>query len=95
VIALADFPPPPAFDHPFTGPGVIVRLAEPVVERVCRELGVDVEPTRAVYSCSWWVEGGCLEILPKVGGSITIDDASQLRRVEDANCNGWPRRDRK
>jgi hypothetical protein len=38
-----------------------------------------------------WVEGGCLIVLPKiVTGSITQLDQDKVRRIENANCNGWP-----
>ena len=92
---MIDIPsPPPAWDAPYTGPGVVVELPLPRVNLVCRALGVVVEPGRQIYSCAMWTAGGCLEVLPKVVGPITREDQDKARRYEDANCNGWPKGDR-
>jgi hypothetical protein len=86
---LNDYPPPPAYHVPYTGPGVLVVLPLPQVNTICRLLGVkgygDV-----VYSCSGWHVGGCLEIVSKVGRYVSKRIAREAVEMEDANCNGWP-----
>jgi len=91
-IVLFDYPPPALYDVPYTGPGNL--LIVPDASAVCIDIGVKVKPDHVIYGCSWWTLGGCLIVLPKVLWPITQADQDMVRRVESANCNGWPRGDR-
>jgi hypothetical protein len=91
AIVLFDYPPPALWDFPFTGPGVVVTVPLDKAEQVCRALGVTTKPGHVVYGCSTWRQGGCLIVLPKVDASISQADHDMVQRVENANCNGWPK----
>src|SRR5215469_16764917 len=87
-IHLIDYPPPPAYDMPYKGPGVVVTTAD--AENVCLSLGVQPTGDHRIYGCSVWAPGGCLIVLPKISSVISKRDQAMVRRVENANCNGWP-----
>jgi hypothetical protein len=91
---LNDFPPPPLYDFPYDGPGVVVMLPVARADTICRALGVKTKTGERVYGCSLWTAGGCLIVLPSVDEQISRSDQDMVRRVESANCNGWPRGNR-
>ncbi len=85
---LIDYPPPPAYDFPYKGPGVIITVKD--TDLVCRGLGVQADEVHIIYGCSEYTAGGCIIVLPKISHIITKRNQAQVRRVENANCNGWP-----
>ena len=92
MIWLYDFPPPAKYDY--SGPGTVIVMPLGKVRQTCKAIGVQV--TRgAVYACSWgqpWRKGWpCTIILPEIDREITQSDQDMLHRVENANCNNWPR----
>jgi len=91
MIWLYDFPPPVLYDFPYDGPGVVVTIPVSSVETVCRALGVKTKSGDRIYGCSLWTAGGCLIVLPAIDIEISKADQDKVRRVESANCNGWPR----
>jgi hypothetical protein len=89
---LTDFPPPVLYDFPYTGPGSLIVV--PHADIVCAELGLRSKVGATFYGCSLLTSGGCLIVLPKIEGRITKKNQDDVRRVESANCNGWPRGNR-
>ena len=90
-MTLADFPPPAIYDHEYGGRGDV--LVMPLAE-LRRSACAGVKGTRPVFGCSWHTKFACTIILPAVGDGITQADQDMVRRVEAANCNGWPKGDR-
>lgn len=93
MLDLHDFPPPPQYDHPYTGLGSV--LVEPL-DRVRKSCSiVKLRPGDVLYACAWVPREGsglpCTIVLPEVGGEITQTDQDRLRRMENANCNEWPK----
>ena len=85
---LTDWPPPALYDFPYTGLGNLIVV--PHADMVCAELGVRSKVGATFYGCSLWTAGGCLIVLPKISHIISKRNQAMVRRVENANCNGWP-----
>jgi len=88
-IDFYDYPPPALYDFPYKGPGNLIIV--PDAAAVCWQLGIRVKTGDIVYGCSVFTWGGCLIVLPKVVGNITLEIQRAVRRIENANCNGEPR----
>lgn len=91
-IVLADYPPPAQYDHPPSIPVQIIEMPAHELNMFCYRMGIHAGNT--IYACSDMLPGGCLIILPKVDDTISQADQDMVRRVEYANCNGWPRGNR-
>ena len=91
MIWLYDFPPPVQYDYPGSNSAIVLPLDK--VRKTCKALGVRTHAK--IYACSWgkpWRKGWpCTIILPEIDREITQSDQDMLHRVENANCNNWPR----
>jgi hypothetical protein len=85
---MIDVVPPARWDFPYDGPGIVLELPRAKVNAVCRVLGVDEKPSRQVWGCAMWANGGCLIILPRIDDIVSVADQAAIRRHEEAHCNG-------
>ena len=92
MIFLFDYPPPAQFDHLCVQCGVVVKSL-PELRRTCTAMGVKLDHG-LLYGCSWRGPAGCTIVIPKLSPEIDQLDQDMVRRVENANCNGWPKGNR-
>ena len=85
-----DIPPPPAiYDHVYHGKLVERRGTPAQVEHFCHTQQGIVSPYRAL-GCAIHRGKSCTIMITQVGGKVTAQVQSQIRRHEMAHCNGWP-----
>lgn len=86
--------PPVQYDFPFPKPAIEVVIPVERISKVCgllsRSGSLNLANGQIAYACSQVYIGGCLIVLPMISGKITLFDQQNLRRHENAHCNGWP-----
>jgi hypothetical protein len=84
--------PPARFDHPYDGELTVMKLPQPLLQNVCRQLfpqfGYSDTTHKDQRGCSIPRDGHCLVVtIDKPFNGATPD---AVLRHERGHCNGWP-----
>jgi hypothetical protein len=75
-------PPPPQYDHGYSGPVIERILPLEEARKLCADIGITADGCSGIIQPS----GACYIVLPSDG----FDTVEAYRRHELAHCAGWP-----